>query len=90
MDSKSEESREGRKPIARSALERALAESVRTGDPECESFVGVLLERLAPAQRGSPNWVVKGVKYGKADRSRCGALLAKCVEDAQLEFDVSD
>jgi hypothetical protein len=90
MSWKSEKPPEGRKTITRSALEQTLVEAVRTGDPECEAFVGVLIERLASAQKGGPNWIVKGVRYGKVDRSRCNALLTKCVEDAQLEFDVSE
>src|ERR1700758_793988 len=54
---------EGRKPISRSALEQILAESVRTSDPECEAFIGVLVERFVPVLKGGPNWVVKGVRY---------------------------
>jgi hypothetical protein len=86
----SEKTPEVRKPIARGALEQILAEAVRTGDPECEAFIGVLIERFIPVPKGGPNWVVKGIKYGKADRARCDALLSKCVEDAQQEFDLSD
>jgi hypothetical protein len=90
MSLKSETPPEGRKLITRSELEHALAEGVRTGDPECEAFIGVLVERFVPASKVGPNWIVKGIKYGKADRARCGALLAKRVEDAQQQFDLSD
>jgi hypothetical protein len=39
---------------------------------------------------GGPNWAVRGVKYGKADRHRCGIVLSYCVDEAQLEFEISD
>jgi hypothetical protein len=41
----------------RGALEQILAESVRTSDPECEAFIGVLIERFVPVPKGGPNWV---------------------------------
>jgi len=88
--SKSEPPTEGRKLITRGALEQALAETVRTGGPECEPFIAVMVERFAPAPKEGPNWLIKGVRYGKAERTRCDALLSKRVEEAQQEFNVSD
>jgi hypothetical protein len=81
---------DGRTPIARAVLEKALTEAVKTGHPECETFVGVIVERITPTARGAPNWAVKGVKFGKASRERCGALLTSRVEEALLEFHLSD
>lgn len=79
-----------RKPITREALEQSLAEAVRASHPEFESFAGVIVERLVPGRGGEANWGLKGVRYGKADRHRSGAVLSYCVEQAQNEFEVSD
>ena len=76
--------------VTRSALEVALAEAVRTSDPECNALVGIVVERVAPASPGGANWIVKGVKYGKVDRARCGVIISRCVEEGQREFEVSD
>ena len=79
-----------RKPIAREALQQSLAEAVRASHPEFESFTGVIVERVVPGRPGEANWDVKGIRYGKADRHRSGAVLSYCVEQARTEFEVSD
>jgi hypothetical protein len=79
-----------RKPIARADLEQTLTEAVRTSHPEFETFIGVIVERTAPASAGGANWTIRGVKYGKANRDRSGAVLSHCVEEAQQEFVLSD
>jgi hypothetical protein len=79
-----------RKPVTREALQQSLTEAVRTSHPEFEDFGGVFIERVAPAAPGGPNWAVRGVKYGRADRHRSGIVLSYCVDEAQLEFEISD
>jgi hypothetical protein len=79
-----------RTSITRAALELAIAEAVRGSSPECRDLIGVIVERVVPGSPGSANWVVKGVKYGKAQRDRCRAAISACVEDRQREFEVSD
>lgn len=79
-----------RKPIARAALEQAIAEAIKTSHPQCQEFLGVIVERIAPALVGEANWAVKGVRYGRADRKLCGDVLANCVSERQLEFELSD
>ena len=79
-----------RKPIARAELEQSLAGAVRTIAPECQAFVGVIIERVVPQLRGGVNWAVKGVRYGKADRDRCEAALGVCLREKQLEYVLSD
>jgi CspA family cold shock protein len=82
--------KEKRKPITRAALELAIADAVRASDPQCEALIGIIVERVVLAAPGGANWVVKGIKYGKADRDRCGAALSQCVEERQREFEISD
>jgi cold shock CspA family protein len=79
-----------RTSITRAALELAIAENVRTNDPQCKAFVGVIVERIAPELADGANWAIKGVKYGKAERDRCNTAITDCVEMGQLEFEVSD
>ena len=67
-----------------------MTEAVRTSHPEFETFAGVIVERIVPAGPRDTNWAVRGVKYGKADRQRSGAVLSYCVEEAQVEFEISD
>jgi CspA family cold shock protein len=79
-----------RTPISRAALELAIAETIRASDPQCQGLVGVIVERIVPGSAGDANWIVKGVKYGKAERARCSVALSNCVEEGQREFEVSD
>jgi hypothetical protein len=87
---KKNEDQPTRKPVTRAALEQSLTEAVRSSHPEFEAFAGVIVERVVPAAPGYANWAVKGVRYGKADRHRSGTVLSYCVEEALLEFEVSD
>jgi CspA family cold shock protein len=79
-----------RKPIARVELEQSLADAVRSVGPECNALVGVIIERVVPATSDGPNWAVKGVRYGRADRDRCEAALGVCLREKQLEYVLSD
>ena len=79
-----------RTTINRIDLEQSLAEAVRSVSPECQAFVGVIIERVAPKTSGAVNWAVKGVRYGKADRDRCEAALGMCLREKQLEYVLSD
>lgn len=87
---KAQQSAGKRTPIARAALELAIAEAVREADPECKELVGVVVERIVPTTAGGANWALKGVKYGKADRARCLAAIDGCVKERQGEFELSD
>lgn len=58
--------------------------------PECETFVGVIIERVAPETPDEANWAVKGVRYGRADRDRCEAALGMSLREKQLDYVLSD
>lgn len=79
-----------RMPIARADLEQLLADAVRSVAPDCQAFVGVIIERVVPQAPGEANWAVKGVRYGKADRDRCEAALGMSLREKQLEYVLSD
>jgi hypothetical protein len=79
-----------RRSITRAALELAIADAVRESDPHCVPFVGIIVERVIPHPPGGPNWAVKGIKYGKADRDRCHAAISMFLEVGLREFEISD
>ena len=79
-----------RTPIARADLEQSLADAVRSIAPDCEAFVGVIIERVVPKAPGGANWAVKGVRYGRADRDRCEAALGVSLREKQLQYVLSD
>ena len=58
--------------------------------PECQAFVGVIIERVVPETSDGANWAVKGVRYGRADRDRCEAALGMSLHEKQLEYTLSD
>jgi hypothetical protein len=79
-----------RTPMTRAALELAIAEAVKTGSPECSGLIGIIVERVVPKVPGGANWAIQGIKFGKADRDKCAAAIAKLVEEGQFEFELSD
>lgn len=81
---------DGRTGLSRVELEKAMLETIKASGPECESFVAVIVEKMVPAQLGDANWRIKGVKYGRADRERCGPAIAKCERRMQLAFALVD
>jgi hypothetical protein len=79
-----------RKPITPDALQSVIAKAVRDTETECETLIGVFVERIVPKSRGDVNWALKGVKYGKADRAKCDAAISVTVEQLQHEYIVAD
>lgn len=82
--------RPDRKPMAREDLEQSLADAVRSIAPQCQAFVGVIIERVVPQTPDGANWAVKGVRYGRADRDQCEAALGMSLREKQLEYVLSD
>lgn len=75
--------------MTRTALEGEITARVKNC-PECEEFVGVVLEYVKPQKPGDVNWRLKGVKYGRANREACAAALSPLVAEVQQEFELSD
>ena len=69
-----------------SELESSIAEAVKKASPGCEDFVSVIVERTAPKSRLAPDWDVRGVRYGKADRPTVDEALAAAVKRMQQEI----
>jgi hypothetical protein len=66
-------------------LEVAIAEAVRKTSPGCEGFVSVIVERQTPKSRQGPDWDIRGVRFGKADRKNTDEALAAVVKRMQRE-----
>jgi hypothetical protein len=82
--------KESRTAMTAPELELAIADAVKTAGPGCEDFIGVIVERTTPKSHLDPNWDVRGVKFGKADRRTADEALASVVERLRREFVLSD
>jgi hypothetical protein len=47
-----------------------------------------LIEHHAPKSREDANWAIKGIRFGRADRDKCSAVLAFVVKKMQGEFEL--
>ena len=82
--------KERRVSITISEIELAITEAIKKSAPGCEDFIGVMVRHEKPKSRLDPNWVIRGVKFGKADRKMANEALATVVERMQREFLLSD
>jgi hypothetical protein len=76
--------------IGARTLETAITEAVKRAVPECRDFVGVIVQRTNPQSRFGHNWILKGVKFGRADREKANEALTAIVDRMQREFRLSD
>jgi hypothetical protein len=77
-----------RKRVSRETLEMAITAAVQKSDPQCEPFVGVLIEHHAPRSREDTNWAIKGIRFGRAARDKCSAALVVVVDKMQDAFEL--
>jgi hypothetical protein len=66
-------------------LEMAITMAVKAA-PECEAFVGVIVQKKTPKSRLDVNWQLRGAKFGNSDRKVAGEILATTIESMQREF----
>jgi hypothetical protein len=67
-------------------LELAITVAVKHAAPECEAFVGVIVQKKIPKSRLDVNWQLRGARFGNADRKVAGEILAATIENMQREF----
>jgi hypothetical protein len=82
--------RDNRSLIASATLQSAITEAVKTSEPDCKGFVGVIVQQTKPKSRFDTNWAVRGVRFGRADRATVDKTVATIVERMQREFRLSD
>jgi hypothetical protein len=80
------QSSDDRSSVSRTRLQSAITEAVKKADPDCEAFVGIIVQRETPKARLDANWAIRGVRYGNADRDKCSKALTMIVERMQREF----
>ena len=81
---------DNRAPISRDEMQAAMTEAVKKANPDCEAFVGVFVERTKRTSILGANWAVKGIKFGRADRSKAHDALNRIVERMQCDFNLSN
>jgi hypothetical protein len=86
MTPRPQKKKRGRELISSTILQLAITEAVKTFDPSCELFIGVIVQRVTAKSRSDVNWAIRGIKFGKADREKCSQAVATIVERMQLEF----
>ena len=89
MAGQSDESSDGRSSVSRNRLQSAITEAVKKADPDCEAFVGVIVQRETPETSLDANWGIRGVRFGKADRDKCSLALTTIVERMQRDFSLA-
>ena len=65
-----------------------ITAAVKKSDPQCEPFVGALIEDRAPRSREDANWAIKGIRFGRAARDKCSAALVVVVDKMQHAFEL--
>ena len=76
--------------IASETLQSAITKAVKKAEPGCETFVGVIVERITPKSRLDANWALRGVRFGRADRDKANKAVTTVVERMQREVSLSD
>jgi hypothetical protein len=82
--------KDGRTSIPIAELESAIGEAVRNAAPNCEAFVGVIVEQTMPKSRLDANWAVRGMRFGTANREAVNDALIPIVERMKTEFMLSE
>ena len=78
--------KDGRVSITIPELELTIVQAVQKTAPDCEGFVGVIVQRTKPASRSDVNWEIQGIKFGNADRKIASEALTTITERLQREF----
>jgi hypothetical protein len=79
-----------RSPVLAKTIELAITASVKKSDPLCENFLAVWIEPHEYTSLGEPNWHLKAVQFGKADRDKCAAALDIIVERMQKKYSLKE
>ena len=79
-----------RKPISREEIQAAITRAVKKADPDCQPFVGVIVERTKRSSLQDANWAIRGIKFGGADRDKACDAVNRIVERMRCEFNLSN
>ena len=79
------ENKDLRVSISATELESVIGQALKAA-PGCEGFIGVLVRPKKPESDPDPNWEVRGLRFGNADREIVNEALATVVARLQQEF----
>lgn len=71
--------------ISAAELKSAIGQALKAA-PGCENFIGVFVRPKKPESDPDPNWEVRGLRFGNADREAVNEALATVVGRLQQEF----
>ena len=72
--------------ISQTSLEEEIIKAVKADDA-CAALVGVIVERSSG--QSETNWIIKGIKFGTADRDKAGSVIEAVVERMQKIYSLS-
>jgi hypothetical protein len=78
-----------RAPNTAGEIELAIADAVKAA-PGCEEFIRVVIQPKTPESRGDPNWEVRGVRFGNAERKVANEHLGTVVARLQQEIRLTE
>jgi hypothetical protein len=82
-----------RQPVSRFVLQAAITEAVKQFSPECRAFIDVILTtppEKSKAKSEAADWVIRGVKFGRANRQKATEALDVVVARMAREFRLSE
>ncbi len=81
---------DSRKPISRVEMQAAITEAVKKAGPDCEPFVGVIVDRTKRSSLAEANWAIRGIRFGRADRNKASNVVNRIVQRMQCDFNLSN
>jgi hypothetical protein len=90
MDRSIDRPLDNRKPISQEEIQAAITGAVKKADPDCEPFVGVIVERTKRGSLAEANWAIRGIKFGRADRNKASDAINRIVQRMQCDFNLSN
>jgi hypothetical protein len=77
-----------RRAVTSAELELEILQAVKAA-PDCESLIGVFVQPATPKSHLEPNWEIRGVRFGNADRKIVSEALTMVVNRLQQKYRIS-
>ena len=74
--------------VTSAELELEILQAVKAA-PDCENLIGVFVQPTTPKSHLEPNWEIRGVRFGKADRKIVSEALTTVVTRLQQKYRIS-
>jgi hypothetical protein len=77
-----------RRAISSAELQLEILQAVKAA-PDCEDLIEVIVQPTTPKSHLEPNWEIRGVRFGKADRKIVSEALTTVVTRLRQEYRIS-